>query len=515
MFILNAKINTICYFASLVVTFFTRKIFLDHLGAEFMGLTGTMSGLLGFLNLAELGISLAIGYVLYKPIFDGDRQKINEIISVLGYVYRIVGFIILFAGIVLSLFMPLIFSDTSFSWGIIYFGFYAYLTASLLGYFVNYKMNLLAADQKNYVITGYFQLTLNVKIILQAMLAYVTNSFFFYLFLEIIIGIVNSIIINKKVQQAYPWLESNIKDGNSLLNKYPEIFRYTGQLFVHKIGTFAQMQLTPLLIYSYVSLPVVALYVNYTMVTSKMSGLFAGMMDKSLSAGVGNLISEGDQCKIYKTYKQLFSFRIFCTGITSACLYWLINPFIEIWLGAEYVMPAIVVLMIITLFFLNLLRGSTDQFLNGYGLFYDIWAPLTEALILGIVAVIGGIRWGLSGVLLGPICSSLIIVHIWRPIFLFTHGFHKPISQYCVFLVFNLFLVTLSLVISYFFIEKILLDAYATMEWSTMIKKAVFLVICTICCFSVVFYIFSADFRIMLKKLILLCCNTYNSADPI
>lgn len=505
MFMQNAKINTICYFASLVVAFFTRKIFLDHLGAEFMGLTGTMSGLLGFLNLAELGISLAIGYVLYKPIFDGDRQKINEIISVLGYVYRFVGSIILCAGIVLSFFLPLIFPDTSFSWGIIYFGFYAYLAASLLGYFVNYKMNLLAADQKNYVITGYFQLTLNVKIILQAMLAYVTRSFFFYLFLEIIIGILNSIIINKKVQQAYPWLKSNIKDGKLLLNKYPEIFRYTGQLFVHKIGTFAQMQLTPLLIYSYVSLPVVALYVNYTMVTSKMSGLFAGMMDKSLNAGVGNLISEGEQCKIYQTYKQLFSFRIFCTGITSTCLYWLINPFIEMWLGAEYVMSTTVVLMIVSLFFLNLLRGSTDQFLNGFGLFYDIWAPLTEALILGIVAVIGGTRWGLPGVLLGPICSSLIIVHIWRPIFLFTKGFHKPIFHYCVFLVFHMFLVTLSSVISYFFIEKISLYTYVTMGWGTMIKMAILMVICIVCCFSAIFCLFSADFRLMIKKVILLC----------
>ena len=34
--LLNARINLICYFVSLVVAFFTRKIFLDRLGTEFI-----------------------------------------------------------------------------------------------------------------------------------------------------------------------------------------------------------------------------------------------------------------------------------------------------------------------------------------------------------------------------------------------------------------------------------------------------------------------------------------------
>lgn len=82
--LLNARMNLICYMASLVVAFFTRKVFLDQLGTEFIGLTGTLQSLLGFLNLAELGIGSAIGYVLYKPIFDDDKEKINEIIQFLG-----------------------------------------------------------------------------------------------------------------------------------------------------------------------------------------------------------------------------------------------------------------------------------------------------------------------------------------------------------------------------------------------------------------------------------------------
>ena len=100
--LLNARVNLIFYFLTLILSFFSRKIFLDTLGADFVGLTGTLQNLLGFLNLAELGIGSAIGYVLYKPLFEHDEGKINEIISVFGYLYRWIGFIILGAGIVLA-----------------------------------------------------------------------------------------------------------------------------------------------------------------------------------------------------------------------------------------------------------------------------------------------------------------------------------------------------------------------------------------------------------------------------
>lgn len=128
---------------------------MDCLGADFVGLTGTLQNLLGFLNLAELGIGSAIGYLLYKPLYEKDQTKITEIISVMGYLYRWIGFIILGGGIILSAFLPLIFPDSStgFQLPLIYFAYYAFLTSTLIGYFINYRQNLLGADQRNYVVT--------------------------------------------------------------------------------------------------------------------------------------------------------------------------------------------------------------------------------------------------------------------------------------------------------------------------------------------------------------------------
>ena len=63
---LNARVNIFFYLVTLFIAFFSRKIFLEKLGDDFVGLTGTLQNLLNFLNLAELGIGASIGFVLYN-----------------------------------------------------------------------------------------------------------------------------------------------------------------------------------------------------------------------------------------------------------------------------------------------------------------------------------------------------------------------------------------------------------------------------------------------------------------
>lgn len=505
--LLNAKVNLICYFVSLLVAFFTRKIFLDQLGTEFIGFTGTLQSLLGFLNLAELGIGSAIGYVLYKPIFDDDHNKINEIISVFGYLYRCIGLFIFGAGIVLSCFLPLIFPETTFSWGVIYFGFYAYLAASMLGYFVNYKQTLLSADQRNYVVTGYFQATTTVKVISQAVLALTFNSFYLYLTLELVFGIINSILLQWRINIAYPWLQSDIRLGKKLFKKYPEISKYVKQLFVHKIGGFVQFQLSPFLIYAYVSLPMVALYGNYILVTQRVQAFLNAILN-STGAGVGNLISEGDKNKIWSIYKELLAFRIFIAGFFTSCIYVLLNGFIHLWLGNGYELSQLVVVLICVQFFMAIVREVTDQFIFGYGLFYDTWAPLVESAIFIVSSILLGALYGLPGVLIGPLISTFAIVYIWKPYFLFKKGFHYPVIRFWLFFLRNLLVFIFSILITYY-IYNILYHFESTdYNWTTWIAQSIIYSGVLGLVLFVSFYVSITEFRNLIISLIIKQLNS-------
>ena len=104
--LLNAKVNLVFYFLSLFFSFYSRKIFLECLGDNFIGLTGTLGNILGLLNLAEFGIGTCISYFLFKPLQCKDQTAIREIISVFGYVYRMIGMGIGLIATVISLFFP-------------------------------------------------------------------------------------------------------------------------------------------------------------------------------------------------------------------------------------------------------------------------------------------------------------------------------------------------------------------------------------------------------------------------
>lgn len=499
--LLNARVNLVFYFLTLILSFFSRKIFLDCLGADFVGLTGTLQNLLGFLNLAELGIGSAIGYLLYKPLFDQDKDKINEIISVMGYLYRWIGFIILGGGCILACFLPLIFpdSDTGFHLPLIYFAYFAFLGSSLIGYFINYRQNLLGADQRNYVVTGYFQTVNIIKTIIQMVSAYYTNSYYLWVLIELVFGITYSCILNWKINQTYPWLRSEVSKGKHLFKEYPEVIKYTRQLFVHRISAFAQFQISPILIYAYVSLETVALYGNYTIIFDKISILLNNLFG-SVSASVGNLIAEGNKSKTVSVFWELMSSRFLVSGICIFGLLNFTNPFITLWIGSEYILSNTVLYLLLINFFLSLSRSACDPFLFGSGMFYDTWAPVTETILYVIVAVIGGAVWGLPGVVLGNTVSLSIIIGIWKPTFLFLKGFKLPLIKYWLGWIKMVVIMLIPLFgISYLYRHYI---SNVNNSWISLILTATISTIIFAVTFYLLFIIFSKSLRNITYRLI-------------
>lgn len=281
----NAKVNLLFYLLSLFVSFFSRKIFLDYLGADFIGLTGTLQNILGFLNLAELGIGASVSYALYKPIALGAKDEIDRLVSVFGYLYRCIGGFIFVAGLIVSAFLPLIFQHTIFDLGIIYFAFWAFLASSLIGYFINYRQILLTADQKNYVVAAYFQTAALVKTLVQLASVYYIGNLYLWVTVELLFSLLHSFILNQKIKQTYPWLSAPVSLGRQVRKQYPEIVHKTKQVFVHKMKDFLLQQSDQILIFAFVSLKMVAYYGNYTLVITRITMLFTTMMD-GITAGV-------------------------------------------------------------------------------------------------------------------------------------------------------------------------------------------------------------------------------------
>lgn len=457
--LLNAEVNIIFYFLSLFLAFFSRKIFLDSLGAEFIGLTGTLGGILGYLNLSELGISSCISYFLFKPIQANNHKEIQKILSLLGYLYNWIGGIILGGALVVSLFFPIIFSDESLNYGIIYFTFYAFLGSSLIGYFINYRQILLSADQKNYIVAIYYQSANLIKLGLQIFLAYQYRNLYVWVAIEFLFGIIGCIILNIKITKEYPWLKVNKKQGKLLLKQYPEVITKTKQVFIHKIKDFVLIKSDELFIFMFVSLKMVAYYGNYMMIIFKIISLFSAVTG-SVVASVGNLVAEGDKEKMLKVFWEYTTIQH--TIATTICfsLYCFLEPFIAHWLGPEYILDNRILILLIIFVYISNSRNSIDSFNYAYGLYSDVWSAWAELIINVSVTILCGMKWGIIGILLGKIFSLIPIIVIWKPCFLFHAGFKIPIMSYWKGVLKNYIISLFSFTAAYYTLQFININPY-------------------------------------------------------
>ena len=472
---LNAEVNLLFYFLSLFLTFFSRKIFLDNLGAEFIGLTGTLNNILGYLNLSELGISACIGYFLFRPLQTNNRKNIQDILSLLGYLYNRIGAVIFAGAFIVSLFFPLIFAHTTLGMGIIYFAFYSFLGSSLIGYFINYRQILLSADQKNYLVAIYYQSANLVKLGLQIILAYHFKNLYVWVGVEFLFGIIGCIILNWKINKEYPWLKVDKKQGKALLKQYPEIITKTKQVFIHKIKDFVLVKSDELFIFLFVSLKMVAFYGNYMIIISKLISMFSAVTG-SVGASIGNLVAEGNKERMLKVFWEYTTIQHTIAAILSFSLYMFLEPFISHWLGAEYIMDNRILILLVVYVYITNSCTSVSSFNYAHGLYADVWSAWTELILNVSVTIICGMKWGIIGILLGKMASLIPIVVLWKPYYLFTSGLKASVSVYWKGVVRNYAISAFAFAAGFYTLHIVPINPYKSI-WAWVMYSAVGMVI--------------------------------------
>lgn len=427
--IMNIKVGMLFYVLSLFLAFFSRKIFLDALGDEFIGLTGTLSNILSFLNVAELGIATSIAYFLYKPLQDNDHSKINDIMSILAYLYRCIGLIIGIGGVAVSLSFPFIFKEQTIGLFVIYFAFFSFLASSMAGYIINYRQILVSANQKQYVVNSYFQTISILQSIIQILLVWYYRNVYIWILVGLVFTVIGCIVFNRRIDKEYPWLHIDMKRGRRLMKEYPGILRKTRQVFIQRIKNFILYRSDQILVFAFVSIKMVAYYDNYMIIVNKINYL-VNILSDGMTAGIGNLIAEGNEQNTMKVFWELTAIRFLIVGIVVFSLLIYLQPFIACWLGAEYQLDDIIIYLLLANIFIMLSRGVVEMYISACGLFSDIWTAWTELIANITITIALAPFFGIAGILIGKIVSVFFIALFWKPHFLFSRGLNRPTSSY-------------------------------------------------------------------------------------
>ena len=133
--------------------FVIRTIFIRTLGAEYLGLNSLFTAILQVLNLAELGISSALVFSMYRPIANNETEKICQLLNLYKQYYRLVGLVIMVAGLAISPFLTYLIKDTPPADINLYVIYFMNLAATVLSYWLfAYRASLFTAHQRNDVV---------------------------------------------------------------------------------------------------------------------------------------------------------------------------------------------------------------------------------------------------------------------------------------------------------------------------------------------------------------------------
>ena len=425
----NLIFNIIKFATQMVLQFVLRTALIYILGAEYLGLNGLFTNIFSFLNLAELGIGSAIVFSMYKPIAEGDTEKVKALQNLYKRFYFIIAIIVLAAGVLILPFLKF-FINGEVSVDInIYLLYLLYLINTLVGYFSAHKRSLLFAYQRNDIENKLKTICLFTMSVIQIAVLFIFKNYYIYFTVNIIFTILECVLIYVWANKLLPEINGKTQELDKDTKK--DIFKNVGALSLHKIGSAIVFSTDNILISSMLGLTVLGAYSNYYLIITTITGIFT-LIANALTGSVGNLIASNDTEYVYQKYKQINFIFAILSAFTTVCMAVLFQPFIKVWTGGGiYILNYSTVVLLCVSFYLSKMRTSTCMFKECAGLFnQDKWKALVEAVINLTLSIVLGVFMGLNGIILGTIIST-IVAPLWvEPWVLYKHYFKRSVKDY-------------------------------------------------------------------------------------
>ena len=426
----NILFGYVGQFATALVSFVLRKIFILYLADNLLGINSTYTNVLSILSMAELGIGTALNYALYAPVARGDIEKIKSYMQMYRKAYLAIGGVVAVIGTCLAPFLRYLVKNPGVSVRELELYYFIFLFNTVSTYFVAYKYSLCNAEQRNYIQTNINTITKLVVSGLQIVMLILTKNFVLYLLTDAVVQLVQKIFVSHYLDRRYPYLkEKNVQPLSK--EESGEIWRKTRALVLHKVGDVARLQTDALIISAFIEVSVAGLVDNYILVINTVTN-FVGIIFNSLISGFGNLIATESKERQYSMFGVYRFFASWIYGFAVTGFFVLLTPLIRLFFGDRWVLPqGALILILIDLYFKGD-RIVLSNFKTAAGVFEE---DKYLAIIQGIVNLILSIhraevrRIGLAGIYVGTVVSGLI-ANVTKPIIIYRVCFDRKADGY-------------------------------------------------------------------------------------
>ncbi|AZB43584.1 hypothetical protein CEF21_15425 [Bacillus sp. FJAT-42376] len=424
----NIAVLVVSQLVMTAVGFVSRKIFIDYLGPDYLGLNGFFTNVISMLALVESGIGMSIVYHLYKPMSEGNKEKIIAYIQLYKKAYSFLAVIILVLSLLFLPFLGFILKgeEAIENLTIVYLIF---VFKNLIYYFNAHRIALINADQKAYILsTLYFAVQLSTTLLRLVILIY-THNYILYLLVELGMSLAEAVISGLIAEKRYPYIKTKTKLSISEEEKR-SLIKNVKALFISNIGTYLVFSTDTILIATFINISILGIYSNYSMIINQIASIVKPIISGA-SESVGNLIATESSEKQYFTFKvsNFVSFWIFSVSVIFS--FHTIEPFINVWLGEGYLLDSAVFILILMDFYMKSMRATITIFKVKAGIFeQDKYMSLVEAAINLAASILLVHLIGLAGIFIGTMLSN-ILTSFWNiPRLVYKYIFNASLAHY-------------------------------------------------------------------------------------
>ncbi len=394
-----------------LLKFAMRKAMVVMLGDAIVGLNGLFTEVLAMLSLAELGVGSAITYSLYKPLSEGDNEKVASLMLLFKRAYQIIALSIFGIGLVLLPFIHLLVNKVSFDLGYIRLVYFLFLLSTASSYLFSYKSALLTADQSAYKSTRILIIADVITVSAKTAALLITKNFLLFLVIDVVSKLITNLFISRAANRDYPHLKSKAELPDKEERK--EIFKNIKHLFIGKLSGKITNSTDNTLISVLDSTLSVGFYSNYSMVLASARS-FLSQLTNAASGSIGNLMLEESKEYCYTVLRRMTMMMFIPGAVISAVFYAELSPFIAVWLGAERVIGDGIVAVLVLNFLLYAIREPLWQFTGVSGLFKkDKNISIIGTTANLVISIALGIPCGMLGIFIGTL-ATLVLQYILK-----------------------------------------------------------------------------------------------------
>lgn len=489
----NISFSLITTIMTILLSAIVRFFFVRNFVIEYLGLNGLFTNVISLLSITESGFGVAIAYAMYKPMANGDVNKIRQLIQYFKKMYLFVCLAVLVCGVLVIPLLPLIVKDYA-SLDVNFYVIYSmFLVNTLLSFFVAHRRSLFHCGQRadleqkiTFIVTvlgSSFQLI--CILLFKNYYLFVSSSIIQTLFSMIFV----ILITNKKYKEYLVKPQENLDNETR-----KSIKKNVYALLSHKVGGAVLSGTDSILISAFVGLVILGKYSNYLLIVSALSKLLSIIVN-SVQGSIGNVVATKNIDESYNIFKRLNFMYLWLVSFCSIGLAVLSNPFIECVFGQEYVFDMYIVVLIAIQFYFQYIRSLLYAFKDCCGLFWqNRYMPIAEAGINLVVSVVLGKFIGLAGIILGTIVSNLLMPFWVEPKVLYKHYFNRNLWQHFKIILLNLLITCAVGILCYFLIQYIVIKSI----WGVILK----FVICILLSNGMIALLYSPtnEFKLTMKK---------------